>query len=615
MSDTEISLLPPGSAVSGTEVIPAVQGGSTVGLTVSQILAPAMGHTIVDIADFSPLGDGVGDDTGVVLAVVAAAAALSGAEHGDSMGQAPYGYGISRRIALGGKKYVINSPIVLSGDVGFYADGGGFIAGPFFPAGQPMIDTGTAPYGGRGDNVTLDGGNRNVKGILFRNVNGARWDKLSVVSCQNDGIIYQGGAELTLTAFEVAGSATPVAKTVAGLRLASSDGHFIGGVVKFTPIGVKEEAGSGNNELVAVHCWGLYAAFRQYVSFWLTASVRNNYTDCYGDSPAMQDYAQDNIVVLNGIPNGGICWYLDSTSAQNVLTGARGHINTAAWATYAAANSITGNKFWAIYCAGQFNQISNLIYNYAGPWAGDVRFDANATRDSCLVMGSPNLANGLRVAVLGSVSDAGGGVQDFSVENTNAAFATSAASMTWKIGGNPITVATSTFGPSGSSFWTVTHIGGERLRLIANGSFQPGSDNAQNWGNGSFRWATIFAGTGTINTSDQREKDGIRSLSDAEKAVGAALKALVRAYQWTSSVALKGAGARTHVGWIAQEVIEVFTANGLDPFAYGVCCHDTWEAEDVTHDKYGNVVRPAVEAGDRFSLRHDELMAFIVATS
>ena len=58
---------------------------------------------------------------------------------------------------------------------------------------------------------------------------------------------------------------------------------------------------------------------------------------------------------------------------------------------------------------------------------------------------------------------------------------------------------------------------------------------------------------------------------------------------------------------IAQEVMAAFQAEGLDAARYSLLCYDRWDAE---LDKNGNEVRPA---GDRYGIRYEELLAFIIA--
>ncbi len=144
------------------------------------------------------------------------------------------------------------------------------------------------------------------------------------------------------------------------------------------------------------------------------------------------------------------------------------------------------------------------------------------------------------------------------------------------------------------------------MSLDTGGNLTPGTDNTQKLGGASNRWSTVYAGTGTINTSDAREKTAVTTLSDAEIAAAQDLVSNIGIYQWLSSVQAKGAGdARKHVGMTVQQAITVMTAHGLDPMAYGFICYDSWPQQK---DEQGNVI---LEAGDRYSFRPDELGMFI----
>jgi len=129
----------------------------------------------------------------------------------------------------------------------------------------------------------------------------------------------------------------------------------------------------------------------------------------------------------------------------------------------------------------------------------------------------------------------------------------------------------------------------------SNGNLFPGADNTQNLGNASFRWATVFAGTGAINTSDATDKQQVRDLTDAERAVAKRLKQLIRAFKFNDAVALKTDAARIHVGVIAQDVQAAFAAEGLDANHYGVFCSDTTETGEV-----------------KLGVRYTELFAFVL---
>ena len=141
----------------------------------------------------------------------------------------------------------------------------------------------------------------------------------------------------------------------------------------------------------------------------------------------------------------------------------------------------------------------------------------------------------------------------------------------------------------------------------SNGNLYPGADNTQALGNAGSRWSTIYAGTGTINTSDAREKQQVRGLSDAERAVAVRLKSLIRTFKFSEAVDRKGDGARIHVGVIAQDVRSAFEAEGLGVEDYAIFCYDAWNAE---LDEDGNIITPA---GERYGVRYEELLAFMIA--
>ena len=67
---------------------------------------------------------------------------------------------------------------------------------------------------------------------------------------------------------------------------------------------------------------------------------------------------------------------------------------------------------------------------------------------------------------------------------------------------------------------------------------------------------------------------------------------------------------------MAQEVADVFRAQGLDENRYGLFCFDEWYEVDgrtVEPDENGNYPENAVKK-DRFGIRYDELLAFVIAS-
>ena len=138
-------------------------------------------------------------------------------------------------------------------------------------------------------------------------------------------------------------------------------------------------------------------------------------------------------------------------------------------------------------------------------------------------------------------------------------------------------------------------------------------DNTYDIGSPAGRYKTIYATTGTINTSDARSKQQISELSEAERKVAVRLKGLIRTFKLNDAVQEKGTHARIHVGVIAQDVKAAFEAEGLVAEKYAVICYDEWEAQDEILTSDGDVFKPAVSAGNRYGIRYEELLAFVIS--
>jgi len=155
--------------------------------------------------------------------------------------------------------------------------------------------------------------------------------------------------------------------------------------------------------------------------------------------------------------------------------------------------------------------------------------------------------------------------------------------------------------------------GSERVRLEGSGVFRPAADNNQTLGAAAQRWAVLYAGTGTINTSDARDKTWRGAATAAEVRAAKRIAAELGFFQWHDAIAEKGAeGARHHFGVRAQAVWTVMADEGLiEPIAeggapssrYAFLCHDQWDEE-------ADEGRPA---GDRFGIRTDQLALFLIA--
>lgn len=157
------------------------------------------------------------------------------------------------------------------------------------------------------------------------------------------------------------------------------------------------------------------------------------------------------------------------------------------------------------------------------------------------------------------------------------------------------------------------------------GRLRPDTDGTRNIGDVSRRYNVIHAVTGTINTSDGREKTPMRTFTDAELAASRDMAAEIGAYKFLAAVEEKGGAAREHIGMYVQTAIEIMERHGLDPFNYSFICYDQWPDEyQEMPAEYAEIdgemveVAPAykqlvTKAGDRFSFRYDGLSLFISA--
>jgi hypothetical protein len=203
-----------------------------------------------------------------------------------------------------------------------------------------------------------------------------------------------------------------------------------------------------------------------------------------------------------------------------------------------------------------------------------------------------------------------------------------------------------TLGPTYGGFfsgWGITAVGGyaaigtmqggstsEAVLINPAHDFHPNIDNTQKLGVASFRWSEVYAGNGTINTSDARAKQQVRDLTAAEKAVAAKCKSLIKAFKFNDAVESKGENARIHFGVLAQDVKAAFESEGLDANKYGLFCYDQWddlyapvsETVDVVGEngcvtkvsRYTGEQKLVRPAGSRYGIRYEQLLAFIISS-
>ena len=143
----------------------------------------------------------------------------------------------------------------------------------------------------------------------------------------------------------------------------------------------------------------------------------------------------------------------------------------------------------------------------------------------------------------------------------------------------------------------------QRRIFFNSGSVKPynADDNTLDLGTGVGRWNDVFASNGTIQTSDQNEKQDIASATTKELNVAKKLSTLFKTFRWKDRVTEKGDKARTHTGIIAQEIQSAFSAEGLDASNYGLFTSDTWTNEEGKEQT-------------RLGVRYPELFSFIFSS-
>lgn len=161
--------------------------------------------------------------------------------------------------------------------------------------------------------------------------------------------------------------------------------------------------------------------------------------------------------------------------------------------------------------------------------------------------------------------------------------------------------------------------------VFANGHVRPGTDNNRNLGSASYRWSVVYSGTGTINTSDEREKVWRGALDAAEMRAANRIIGEMGFFQWADAVAEKGEdGARYHFGVKAQAVWSIMADEGLvDPIgkdgrpgkaSYAFLCFDEWPGQASRKgDQGGKETVQETAPGNRFGLRIDQLTLFLIA--
>jgi hypothetical protein len=161
-------------------------------------------------------------------------------------------------------------------------------------------------------------------------------------------------------------------------------------------------------------------------------------------------------------------------------------------------------------------------------------------------------------------------------------------------------------GGYGSIYATDT---GRVCRMDNQGRWLPGADGVSELGTTGQRWLSVWSVNSVLQTSDAREKRWRGGLNDNELAASKALPREIGIYQWLRDLETDGENAKLQCGLLAQTVIEVFSANGLDALDYGFVRYDEWPEREDSNADGEVIIHPG---GNRYSIMFPDLLAFMM---
>lgn len=189
---------------------------------------------------------------------------------------------------------------------------------------------------------------------------------------------------------------------------------------------------------------------------------------------------------------------------------------------------------------------------------GTFHFDQNGSTAVCVQNYSSGTGAQTQVRVDNGIN--GGQLIQFGSSFTTSGLSRQGGTMLYADGPGGLTFAT---GANQPIYFVVNNT--PVWNISTSGQFLPNANNSWDIGSAGVAVKNIYS-VNTLNvTSDESTKTDIRDLTEAEIATGDAIK-----WQIFKHIG----GDRLHAGVVAQQVEEAFTANGLDPYTYGVLGFD-----------------------------------------
>ena len=128
--------------------------------------------------------------------------------------------------------------------------------------------------------------------------------------------------------------------------------------------------------------------------------------------------------------------------------------------------------------------------------------------------------------------------------------------------------------------------------LTVAGTIFPSNDHAGlNLGNASFRWSTVFAANGSINTSDRNEKN---TIIESDLGLDFINKLKPVSYKWNKD------DGKTHYGLIAQDIEETITNIGKTVADFGAISK---EKDSPMGLNYSQIISPLIKAVQELSAK------------
>lgn len=174
------------------------------------------------------------------------------------------------------------------------------------------------------------------------------------------------------------------------------------------------------------------------------------------------------------------------------------------------------------------------------------------------------------------------------------------------------------------------------------GDFAPSVNNTYNIGAVAKAFKNGYFNNSPTVVSDATLKDEPREATALENQAFAKIARLPSVWRWLQRIDEEGEDARLHSGPTVQAAIAIMVEHGLDWSLYSAFCYDKWNAQDaeyetvpavvesvpdefpiilgddgqiitrtkeiVTRDAFEIQTKPAVEAGERYRFRKEELL-------